>query len=77
MDALVDLTGGLAERFDLAEHDQGYLFRHLYKSTAAGAFITCSRKVSEVPQREVVVVPPRQPLGSPVSQRLQMAAEAR
>ena len=45
MDALVDLTGGLAERFDLAEHDQNYLFRHLYKSTVAGAFITCSRKV--------------------------------
>ncbi|XP_043191585.1 calpain-A-like, partial [Amphibalanus amphitrite] len=44
MDALVDLTGGLAERFDLAEHDQSYLFRHLYKSTVAGAFITCSRK---------------------------------
>ena len=45
MDALVDLTGGLAERFDLAEHDQSYLFRHLNKSTVAGAFITCSRKV--------------------------------
>ncbi|XP_037089080.1 calpain-A-like [Pollicipes pollicipes] len=44
MDALVDLTGGLAERFDLVEHDQKYLFRHLYKSTLAGAFITCSRK---------------------------------
>ena len=46
MDALVDLTGGLAERYDLNRENQGRLFKHLYRASKAGAFITCSRKVS-------------------------------
>lgn len=46
MDALVDLTGGLAERFDLDEElDKKRLFRLLHKASRDGAFITSSRKV--------------------------------
>lgn len=46
MDALVDLTGGLAERFDLDdEPDKKRLFRLLFKASRDGAFITSSRKV--------------------------------
>ncbi|XP_059139505.1 calpain-A-like isoform X2 [Physella acuta] len=43
MDAMVDLTGGLAERYDLAEFDS-FLFRRIYRAHKTGAFIACSRK---------------------------------
>ncbi|CAL1536295.1 unnamed protein product [Lymnaea stagnalis] len=43
MDALVDLTGGLAERFELVEHDPS-LFRFIHTARRAGGFIACSRK---------------------------------
>ncbi len=44
MDALVDMTGGLAERYELHEHSQT-LYQKLAKAASTGAFITCSRKV--------------------------------
>ena len=48
MDAMVDLTGGLAERFDMEEtEDKNTLYKLLLKSSKNGAFITCSRKVRD------------------------------
>ncbi|XP_069982093.1 calpain-A-like [Penaeus vannamei] len=45
MDAMVDLTGGLAERYDMGDTDNlKKLYTHLLKSSRNGAFITCSRK---------------------------------
>ena len=44
MDALVDLTGGLAERYELKGADPN-MYRHLLRAHRAGAFIACSRKV--------------------------------
>ena len=44
MDALVDLTGGLAERYELKGADPN-MYRHLLRAHKAGAFIACSRKV--------------------------------
>ncbi|XP_076337345.1 calpain-A-like isoform X2 [Tachypleus tridentatus] len=43
MDALVDLTSGLAERYDLADAPPD-LYHFLLKASSNGAFITCSRK---------------------------------
>ncbi|XP_013421779.1 calpain-A [Lingula anatina] len=43
MDALVDLTGGLAERCELKEVDVNK-FKHFHRAHQAGAFIACSRK---------------------------------
>ncbi|XP_023235751.1 calpain-A-like isoform X2 [Centruroides sculpturatus] len=43
MDALVDLTGGLAERYDLDDAPSN-LYDILLKASSNGAFITCSRK---------------------------------
>ncbi|KAL3857922.1 hypothetical protein ACJMK2_012547 [Sinanodonta woodiana] len=43
MDALVDLTGGLAERI-LTEDRSTDLFRKIERAYKAGAFITCSRR---------------------------------
>jgi calpain len=44
MDALVDLTGGLAERYEL-KVDTANLYMKLATANAHNAFITCSRKV--------------------------------
>ncbi|XP_063584758.1 calpain-A-like [Penaeus indicus] len=45
MDAMVDLTGGLAERYDMEDTENlKKLYTHLLKSSRNGAFITCSRK---------------------------------
>ncbi|CAM1329411.1 Uncharacterised protein g10003 [Pycnogonum litorale] len=46
MDALVDLTSGLAERYDLAEYqtDNRTLYKILYSGGLSGAFMTCSRQ---------------------------------
>uniref|UniRef100_T1IQ80 Calpain catalytic domain-containing protein n=1 Tax=Strigamia maritima TaxID=126957 RepID=T1IQ80_STRMM len=49
MDALVDLTGGLAERYDLISDEkrsdgESSLYKHLLQSCASGSFVTCSRK---------------------------------
>ena len=44
MDALVDLTGGLAERYELKGADPN-MYRHLRRAHKSGAFIACSRKV--------------------------------
>ncbi|KAF2345853.1 Peptidase C2 calpain catalytic domain [Trinorchestia longiramus] len=45
MDALVDLTGGLAERYDFDENaDLPKIFKQIYKQSRNGAFVTCSRK---------------------------------
>lgn len=47
MDAMVDLTGGLAERYDLdSEEDLRKTYKTMLKHSKNGAFITCSRKVS-------------------------------
>ncbi|KAK6189908.1 hypothetical protein SNE40_001878 [Patella caerulea] len=43
MDALVDLTGGLAERYMLEEYDPN-MYRLILRAHKNGAFITCSRK---------------------------------
>ena len=45
IEAMVDLTGGLAERYEL-KNDKMHktLYRYLRRSFAAQAFITCSRK---------------------------------
>jgi len=45
MDALVDLTGGLAERHIIQNKDP-QLYRLIERARSSGAFITCSRKVS-------------------------------
>lgn len=44
MDALVDLTGGLAERHIIQNKDP-QLYRIIERARSSGAFITCSRKV--------------------------------
>ncbi|XP_045130569.1 calpain-9-like isoform X2 [Portunus trituberculatus] len=45
MDAMVDLTGGLAERFDLEDTpDKRRFFKLLMTASRGGAFITASRK---------------------------------
>ena len=44
MDALVDLTGGLAERYDIKTADLT-MFKHMKQAHAAGSFIACSKKV--------------------------------
>ncbi len=44
MDALVDLTGGLAERYEIKGVDPN-MYRHILRAHRAGAFITCSIKV--------------------------------
>lgn len=45
IEAMVDLTGGLAERYELKRTDMHTkLYRFLRRSFAAQAFITCSRK---------------------------------
>ncbi len=45
IEAMVDLTGGLAERYELKEPSMHKtLYRYLRRSFAAQAFITCSRK---------------------------------
>ncbi|KAK2186212.1 hypothetical protein NP493_210g00025 [Ridgeia piscesae] len=43
MAALVDLTGGLAERYELKGADPS-MYRHLLRAHKSGAFIACSRK---------------------------------
>ena len=46
MDALVDLTGGIAERFDLDQtEDMKLIYTYIAKASRHGAFITASRKV--------------------------------
>jgi len=47
MDALVDLTGGLAERYEIKSADPN-MYRHLLRAHRAGAFIACSRKVIDL-----------------------------
>ena len=44
MDALVDLTGGLAERYEIKGVDPN-MYRHLRTAHKSGAFIACTRKV--------------------------------
>ncbi|CAL4066643.1 unnamed protein product, partial [Meganyctiphanes norvegica] len=45
MDAMVDLTGGLAERYDMEDTpDKKRLYKLLLKASKNGAFITASRK---------------------------------
>ncbi|XP_060560457.1 calpain-A-like [Ruditapes philippinarum] len=43
MDALVDLTGGLAERYEIETKDPN-LYRQILRASKSEAFITCSRK---------------------------------
>ena len=48
MDAMVDLTGGLAERFDMEDTpNKKRFFKLLVTASRSGAFITASRKVRE------------------------------
>lgn len=44
MDALVDLTGGLAERYEIKGVDPA-LYKLILSANKAGSFIACSRKV--------------------------------
>ena len=44
MDALVDLTGGLAQRYEIQGKDPN-LYRQIMRASASKAFITCSKKV--------------------------------
>lgn len=43
MDALVDLTGGLAERYELTDYNPA-LYKLILRAQKAGAFVACSRK---------------------------------
>ncbi|XP_071111005.1 calpain-A-like [Haliotis cracherodii] len=43
MDALVDLTGGLAERYELEDYNPN-MFRQILRAHKTGAFIACSKK---------------------------------
>ena len=45
MDALVDLTGGLAERHEIKGVDPS-IYKLILSANKAGSFIACSRKVS-------------------------------
>ena len=47
MDALVDLTGGLAERYEIEPKDPN-LYRQILRANKSEAFITCSRKVTKL-----------------------------
>lgn len=55
MDALVDLTGGLAERYDVKEYDPTiyHLILHAHRS---GAFIACAKKVIKKPTKNSVFI---------------------
>ena len=44
IESMVDLTGGLAERYDLSKMEQQIIFDFIRRSFSANAFITCSRK---------------------------------
>ena len=44
MDALVDLTGGLAERYELTDYNPA-LYKLILRAQKSGAFVACSRKV--------------------------------
>ena len=44
IESMVDLTGGLAERYDLTTMDEALLYDFIRRSFSADAFITCSRK---------------------------------
>lgn len=47
MDALVDLTGGLAERYEMSTQTPAVLYQKLARAAVSGtSFITCSRKVN-------------------------------
>ena len=41
---MIDMTGGLAERYDLSKIDETLLYEFVRRSFSANAFITCSRK---------------------------------
>ncbi|KAK7505992.1 hypothetical protein BaRGS_00002714, partial [Batillaria attramentaria] len=43
MDAMVDLTGGLAERYDVTEYDPS-VYHLISRAHKSGAFITCAKK---------------------------------
>ena len=44
MDAMVDLTGGLAERYDVNEYDPS-VYHLISRAHKSGAFVTCAKKV--------------------------------
>ena len=44
MDAMVDLTGGLAERYDVNEYDPS-IYQLISRAHKAGAFVTSAKKV--------------------------------
>ena len=44
IESMVDLTGGLAESYDLSKMDEKILYDFIRRSFSANAFITCSRK---------------------------------
>lgn len=43
MDAMVDLTGGLAERYDVTEYDPT-VYQRISRAHKSGAFVTCAKK---------------------------------
>ena len=47
MDALVDLTGGLAERYDVNQYDPG-IYQLISRAHKSGAFIACAKKVGNL-----------------------------
>ena len=49
MDAMVDLTGGLAERYDFdGETPLRVIYKRMLRYSRNGSFITCSRKVRDL-----------------------------
>lgn len=44
-DALVDLTGGLAEVYEINDDTKTEIYRHIQRAAFNGAFIACSKKV--------------------------------
>ncbi|WAR02646.1 CAuncharacterized [Mya arenaria] len=54
MDALVDMTGGLAERFEIEKRDLN-LYRQILRASKSEAFITCSRKIQHKMGEEKLV----------------------
>ena len=44
MDAMVDLTGGLAERYDVNEYDPS-IYQLISRAHKSGAFVTSAKKV--------------------------------
>ncbi|CAD5124115.1 DgyrCDS12417 [Dimorphilus gyrociliatus] len=52
-DALVDLTGGISEKYSVKEMEEANLFKYLLRAYKSDAFVTCSAKKGETDTENV------------------------